>query len=413
MYNTFNLTTRKPFAPLQPAVRPPGGGMQIPVEKKDPPKMEMSKPNMVRCINYLADLSGCSHWRLIWPELLLKGTQRFNITSDNVMVGDPRYYGDIKTVRIQRQATEQQKSFFEALINYKNITKNNFNIIYEIDDIIFAEDIPLYNHFRQAFDNPTIRRTSMEIMQMADEMTVTCDFMKEYYEAKTGHKKITVIPNFIPRFWMDRFYNIGDISKNFEKNKKKPRILYCGSGAHYDIGGRVKHKDDLGHVRDVIRKTCNEFQWVFFGGHPIPLKDLIESGKIEYHPWETLQKYPYKIASLNVQLMYAPLVDNTFNKAKSDLKFIEGCAYGIPTICQDIETYSNAFHKFTTGDELIDKIKYLTKDHKKYIAECKRARRYGDTRWLEDNLGYYEELYKYPHGHPERKKINKLNKISS
>ena len=111
-------------------------------------------------------------------------------------------------------------------------------------------------------------------------------------------------------------------------------------------------------------------------------------------------------------MFYAPLEDSTFNKAKSDLKFIEGCALGIPTICQDLCTYSTAFHKFKTGDELIDKIEYLTKDYKKYIKEVKQAREYMKSRWMEDNINFYTELYSYPYGHPKRKNLNRLNGIS-
>ena len=109
--------------------------------------------------------------------------------------------------------------------------------------------------------------------------------------------------------------------------------------------------------------------------------------------------------------MYAPLADNTFNKAKSDLKFIEGCCMGIPTICQDLVTYKNAPYKFKTGDELIDQIKALVSDRKRYMSASKKAKIFSNNRWLEDNIGFYEELYKYPYGHPDRKNINKLNKV--
>ena len=57
---------------------------------------------------------------------------------------------------------------------------------------------------------------------------------------------------------------------------------------------------------------------------------------------------------------------SNFNKAKSDLKFIEACAYGIPSICKDLCTYDTAFHKFKTGEDLINKIKLITVDGKKY-----------------------------------------------
>ena len=406
MLSPFNVVSRKPFSGIEPASVL--GNINTKLYK---PAAQPKQNDLNRVLNFYADYSGCGHWRMIWPEGLLRVNQSFNISGGTVMIADPNFYADVKAIRIQRQATESQKQFMSFVKKIKEQQTDKMNIIYEIDDIIFIEDIPEYNKFRTAFDNPKVRQTSMEIMLMADEMTVTNQYMKDYFKDKTGHEQVTVIPNFVPKFWMDRFYEKTIVSKNYEDNIKKPRILYCGSGAHFDVDSRVKHRDDFEHVNDVIRKTVNDFQWVFFGGYPAPLRDLIQSGKIEFHSWETLMSYPYKIQALKPQLIYAPLADNNFNKAKSDLKFIEGCCMGIPTICQDIVTYSNAFYKFKTGPELIDQIKYLTKDRKKYIAESKKARRYGETRWLEDNISFYEELYKYPYGHPSRTNINKLNNI--
>tara|TARA_X000001382_G_scaffold86026_1_gene61098 strand:+ start:1668 stop:2894 length:1227 start_codon:yes stop_codon:yes gene_type:complete len=405
MLSPFNSVIRKPFSKVEPII----GNITQSTSKKATTKNPNN--NLARVLNFYADYSGCGHWRMIWPENILKINQTFNITGGTVMISDSAYFADVSAIRIQRQATENQKSFLGFLKQIQEKQDTKMNIIYEIDDIIFIEDIPHYNKFRTAFDDPKIRETSKEIMLLADEMTVTNQFMKDYFADKTGHTSITVVPNLVPRFWMDRFYDKAVISNNLEKNKRKPRILYCGSGAHFDVDARVKHRDDFYHVNDVIRKTINDFQWVFFGGYPYLLRDLIASGKIEFHNWETLMRYPYKIAELKPQLIYAPLANNTFNKAKSDLKFIEGCCMGVPTICQDIETYSNAHFKFNTGDELIDQINNLVKDRQKYMGASKKARLYGETRWLEDNIKYYVELYKYPYGHPERKLLNKLNNI--
>ena len=78
------------------------------------------------------------------------------------MIGDKNFYSGVKTVRIQRQATEQQFNYIKWL---KELSKDfGFKIIYEIDDIIFKEDIPHYNKFRFAFEDPSIRKTSMQIM---------------------------------------------------------------------------------------------------------------------------------------------------------------------------------------------------------------------------------------------------------
>ena len=252
----------------------------------------------------------------------------------------------------------------------------------------------------------------MEIMQLCDEVTVTNKFMKDYYIEKTGNKNITVIPNFIPRFWMDRYYDLNKIKENYQKHKRKPRIVYCGSGAHFDIENKIGQKDDFFHINDTIRKTVDKYQWVFVGGFPLTLGDLVKAGKIEFHEWTNLVDYPRAISQLEATLFYAPLEDSNFNKAKSDLKFIEACAMGIPSICQDLCTYDTAFHRFNTGDELIDKISYLVSDYKKYIKECKRARDYMSNRWMEDNIDEYSELYSYTYADPKRKLLNLRNGIS-
>ena len=83
--------------------------------------------------------------------------------------------------------------------------------------------------------------------------------MKEYYSEKTGNKNITVIPNFIPRFWMDRYYDLNKIKDNYQKHKRKPRIVYCGSGAHFDIENKIGQKDALfSRVDSLFIVTINE-----------------------------------------------------------------------------------------------------------------------------------------------------------
>ena len=402
-------TQRLPFGspiitnPMMPSVATKLG----PSKRKEYPH---GQPDLPRSLNFYADYSGCGHWRMIWPELLLNCYQKGNVQGGTVMIGDESFYKGISTIRIQRQATDQQLSYIKWLTQLKK--KIPFNIIYEIDDLIFIEDIPHYNKFRFAFEDPNIRKWSMEIMQLCDEISVTNKFMKDYYIEKTGNKNISVIPNFIPRFWMYRYYDLDKIKQSYQKHKRKPRIVYCGSGAHFDIANKIDQKDDFYHINDTIRKTVDKFQWVFVGGFPLTLRDLVKENKIEFHDWTTLVDYPRAISQLEATLFYAPLEDSNFNKAKSDLKFIESCAFGIPSICQDMCTYDTAFHKFKTGDDLVSKIEYLTSDYKKYIKECKRARNYINGRWMEDNIGYYEELYSFPYADSRRKLINLQNGIS-
>lgn len=381
----------QPTVPQQPAPETP---------------REMSLP---RFLSYYADYSGCGHWRLIWPEQVMNAHNKAVCHGTTVMNLDPRYYVQAKGVRVQRQATKQQLEFVKHL---KEIAKHNgMKVMYEIDDLCFKEDIPDYNKYKPAFENPEIRESAQAIMSLCDEITVTCDFMKDYYMSKTGNKNITVIPNFMPKFWLGHYYDLQKNMINLDKYKKRPRILYAGSGAHFDVDNRVKQKDDFEHVNEVIRKTVDKYQWVFLGAFPLPLTDLIRNGKIEFHQWKRLYEYGQGINDLNVNMMVAPLQNNNFNKSKSDLKYIEASAFGLPIACQDLCTYKPAPIKFVTGAEMIDRIDETLRDADRYKSICKKARQYADTRWLEndENIDCYVELYTTPFGSKERKNISRFN----
>lgn len=384
----------------------PVGTTQLPTNQlpAQPPEAQLT-----RVVNYYADYSGCGFWRMIWPEHVMNAHQKLVVHGSTVMCFDPNYFRDVKAVRIQRQATPGQLQFVKFL---KEVgSQFGFKLIYEIDDLVFSEDIPEYNKFKPAFVDPEIRKVSQEIMELCDEVTVTCDFMKDYYSSKTNNKNVTVIPNYPPKFWMGNFYNEKRISENYDRSQKKPRILYAGSGAHFDVDNRVGQNDDFAHVNRIIEATKNKYQWVFLGAFPLPLHHMIRSGEAEFHPWERLYTYPEKIYNLRVNAMVAPLQDNTFNKAKSDLKYVEACCYGIPIVCQDLVTYQNAPYRFTTGEEMIDQLDDILAKKGKYMNISAKFRKAADLRWLEldENIDKYVQLYTLPYGDPRRTLINPIN----
>ena len=379
-----------------------------PAEAKPAAPREASLP---RYVNYLADYSGCGHWRILWPEAVINARGDGMSQSTTAMVTTPQWYTGVKAVKLQRQASSSQKEFVKFLKEVQK--KHDFKILYEVDDVVFREVIPDYNKFKFAFDNDEIRQNCIDIINMVDEVTVTCDFMKQLYIEKTGQKKITVIPNFVPNSWMGQLFDPRKVERAYEQNKKKPRILYTGSGAHYDVDNKVGGKDDLAQVRDFIRKTVNKYQWIFVGAFPPQLVDLVRDKKIEFYPWQPLLKYPYFIANLNAQLMVAPLLPNDFNKAKSDIKFIEACILGIPCLCQNIDTYFSAPEslRFDTIEEFGDKIERILRKKNKYSQNIRRLRKMGEERILEidENIGCHLEALNTPWGSSERKFLNKWN----
>jgi len=413
MHNYISKQSGLPFILGSPIGLPPNIPFSTQIAKVrqsgNLPEPEIPGQNLPRAINYLADYGGCAFYRCMAPNSALNLYQKGVILELTTMVLDPRFYQNIKAVKIQRQATPTQREFVKLL---KALSKqNNFKLIYEIDDLVFHEDIPEYNRNKSAFTSEEIRTSIMDIMNMCDEITVTCDFMKDYFIEKTGNKAVTVVPNYLQRGWFDRYYNLTNLLKSYEKNKKKPKISIFASGTHVDVTNKTNQQDDFTSIVQAVIKTRTMFKWQFYGCFPLPLKPFIDRGEIAYYPWAPLPDFPSVMSQSDTQLTFAALQDNNFNRAKSNIKLIESGALGIPCVCPDMVTYKDAFLKYKTGDEFIDQIKYALKDQTRYADLCKKARAHSDNFWLEDekNLGKYYETYFTPFGSPERKYLKECN----
>lgn len=396
----FRQPFKSPFAqPMQP-IQP------VQQAASQPHSPEEDLP---RVLQYAADASGCGFWRLFWPEHILNANQKAMVTTTTVMNPSEQFYAPLKAIRVQRQATKTQLDFMQYLTQLRQ--KYGFRIIYEIDDVVFHEDIPDYNKFKFAFESEEIRNNIITMINMCDEVTVTNEYMRDYFRQKTGKKEISVIPNFPPDWWIGRY---SDPKRSYDlllKHKKKPRILYAGSGAHFDVDNKVNQQDDFEDVIKHIIDSRHKYTWIFIGAAPMQLIPYIKSGEIEYHPWQKLYDYPKKIYELEVQMLIAPLQDNNFNRCKSDIKFIEACCMGLPVACQDMVTYKNALIKFETGEEMIFKIEDTLRRTNRYLENSYDYRKIGENRFLEkdENHDCYVELFTTPYGSTDRKCLNKFN----
>lgn len=372
---------------------------------KPVPPPEVPGEGLKRALNYLADYGGCGYYRCMAPNLLINLYQKAVIMESTAMVLDPKFYQTVEAVKLQRQATPHQRDFIKIL---KQISKQKpLKLIYEVDDVVFHEDIPMYNRNRDAFVSDEIRSCILEIMSMMDEITVTCDYFRDYLINKTGNKNVSTVPNYLMKWWFDRYYNLGDLVKKFDKNRKKPIVAIFASGTHVDVLNRVNQKDDFEFVVPSIIKTRKEFQWHFYGSYPLPLRPFIDSGEMKFFPWAPLVEFPETMAKSGAQVTFAALQNNHFNCSKSEIKFIESGALGMPCVCPDLPTYKNAHLKYAynNGNEFIDCLKTVLKNQSVYADYAKRARAYTETMWLDDekNLMKYHEVYFTPFGSKDRK----------
>ena len=374
---------------------------------------EAPQPDCRRYVNFNAGNDGCMAYRRGFVSNHIRLSDYGDVVDLTKMITEKGFYHNVRAISLQRQAAGHQKQFIEYL---KSIQPEfGFKLIYEVDDVVFKEEIPDHNASKHGFNNDEIRQNCVDMINMVDEVTVTCKYIKDLYIEKTGQNKITIVPNFMPYWWIGHQYDYRKICDNFDKFKKKPRIVYAGSGAHFDVKNLSGGQDDFTHILKFIIDNRHKYQFVFIGAFPPPLKPFIDSKEIEFHPWKTLIEYPNFLASLNAQLFIAPLLDIPFNRSKSDIKFIEAAQLGVPCLCQDMVTYSSApeFLRFKTAEELGEKIEMMTnwKNRSKYYKLVPELRKLGETRFLEhpQNIGCFLEAFDLDYGDSRRHYLKKWN----
>ncbi len=357
-------------------------------------------PNVLQ---YIADFAGCGFWRMLFPEFLLNMGKSVRVYHSQTYFRDLVHYARTNVIHLQRQGQRHQVQFTEKLVHLKQ--RMRFRIIYDIDDVIFYEDVPRYNPAYKKIAVDELRESTQQIMEMCDEMTVSTHALRDYYLKKTKQKNISVIPNYAPRFWLGNHYSEELLIRNYRKHKKKPRILYAGSVSHFAVATKENIRDDFSHVVEEVIATMKEFTWVFVAGIPKELIPYAMKKEVEYHQWQTIEAYPRFLAGLEGNMMIAPLEENLFNEGKSDIKFLEAAALGLPCACQDMVTYAIAPIRFKDGKEMIEKIRETLSSEESFLEASRDARRRLEPRWLDrpENIGKYIDLYTHPYGDPGRR----------
>ena len=248
---------------------------------------EQKKPARKICRNvfFLADVQGTGWWRRVLPivttDAICNATGIVNTYSLD-FIPLPRYYEGMNSVTVQRWLSNEQRNAFEKFL-VPLTRKTGTKLIYEIDDAMGADDIPLYNRGHDCFDNEQFQENIKYMLNAADIVTVTTSYIKEYYNRKYGVPldRILAVPNLLSRMWFGDRYDPERKLKQFSHHKSRPRIGIVSSLSHYNTHGAKDAngelvKDDFDLIADVICDTVDEFQWVIIGHVPERMKPLVE-----------------------------------------------------------------------------------------------------------------------------------------
>lgn len=351
-----------------------------------------------------------------WPsnflQTLIGGEYKFTTTDTELLIPDGRYYqmgNGCRLVRIQRWFGYDKLKYLREFL--KPLSERiGFYICYEIDDVLAYDYIPKYNIARETFNPERIGDSTKEIMELCDIITVSTETLRDFYVRvfNLPKEKFIVIQNYLPRWWIGESFNVERQMQQFNQQRYKPCIGFCCSVNHFDTENKNGGEDDFTHLIPWIIKNIDNYNFVFVGGVPQQLMQYAQSGKIQYQPPSDIFNYPREMTLRKIDLLLAPLIDNEFNKCKSNIKFLEFAALGIPMCGQNISTY-NKYTKFVFNngndiDNIIDKL-FLQKDSYDYYRNVIiQQRQIIDSPsplsptgfWLEHNIKPYYKLYSIP-----------------
>jgi len=204
-------------------------------------------------------------------------------------------------------------------------------ILMEIDDYCFQlnDYSPAFNVYRagkEACDGLE------EQLKISDGVIVSTPYLKDLYA--DHNKNIKVMRNGVD-------FNIW----NFPIKEKKGKKIKIG------WAGAYTHSEDVRYIEKIVYRILDKYknvEFYFMGGAP----DFF----IKKHPqikchnaWSNPYNYPEALYKKNFDIGLAPLLDNNFNRAKSNLRWLEYSALKIPTIASNVEDFKRTIEEDDTG----------------------------------------------------------------
>lgn len=358
--------------------------------EKIKPKNKQNK-DLLTVLFVLRDKGGCGYYRCIQPASFLKTRGLMNTIVD---VKKTTHEHILKADLVVLQETGSINSV--EIMNFA--MANNKPVVIEVDD--YLHGVSPNNHGGYGAWNPASLYIARFTQQMSrvDAVTVsTPQLAREYF---AHNSKIYVLPNFLNQNkWSDH------------QTKKKDgylRIGWAGGNAHRDdlqmivkVINRIvfEHKDKvkfetMGMLKKELQDTFPNLE---------EFKDICP--KCNYQgdsiTWagESLENYPMVLASHGWDIALAPVINNAFGNAKSDIKLKEYAAIGYPIVASAVTPYIEA--KEDGCDVLLAKnfkewynyIKFLIDNPERRDEIVKNNKKWVAKKWIGDNIKLYADVY--------------------
>ena len=185
----------------------------------------------------------------------------------------------------------------------------------DFDDDLF--NLTVDNPCAATYGNEKIQSNIRKMLELADVVTVSTQAIKDTMQPMT-HALVVVIPN----AWDDNLRPWTD-----PMSSRTNRCLWRGSATHCRDVLSVAH-----HIHDTA-ELFSDWKFAFMGWEPFMITDKKIGAEI--YPKMDILEYVDKLREMAGQILYVPLHESQFNKAKSNCAWLEASYAGYAVLAPE------------------------------------------------------------------------------
>lgn len=338
------------------------------------------------------DSGGCGFYRCVQPANFIKRMGLADITHKFRHELTPQELISYDLVIMQEMGSVESMQ----LVNL--MEENKIPFLAEFDD--FVQHISPHNLGGYPAWNPSnlFLFRAMELAKRANGITVsTNQLAREYFPY---NNTIYVVPNYLDKEKWDNPIN--------KRADGKIRIGWAGGNAHADdlkmislVLDKIVKEYKGKVVFETMGMTRQELAGVF------PMKIFNETcpscgyeGELHHYPGEGLDEYSLVLSSKGWDIAVAPLINNSFNNCKSDIKIKEYSAIGAAIVASSAVPYKEAAQNNAqiifadSFSEWYNALKELIEDKQKREKMIELNREWISKYWIQENADKIFEVYR-------------------
>lgn len=295
------------------------------------------------------DEGGCAYYRSILPLETLAEKEGLHLLKIEKGAESDKYLKLVSADVIQLGRLAPAKPLRDQL---ERIREQGAKLVLEYDDNVFQVNPYSPHYLDYGTEEYTDETTGIQIWKdgiggfslernlarlecvkegarMVDMVTVTQPHLAEVF--KPYNDNVVCLPNCVDmREW-----------------RKLPLVREDPEEIRLFWQGGCSHFIDWLHLSDVlptIMQMYPKVKLVIMGQMFDGTLAGVPKDRIEHHRWVHFSAYPMKTAILDPDISLIPLDDNPFNHCKSNIKWVEMAAFGVPACVSAVTPYKEAYN---------------------------------------------------------------------